>query len=137
MSNSTKRAYHITIVGGGFSGAMVAVHLSRLAPRLRVLVIDKGGAYGPGVAYGTADREHLLNVPAGKISAFPDQPNHFLDWLKAHRAEPGEAGIDGISADAFLPRKVYGQYLKDLFDQARAANGSIETTDTEIVDIDP
>ena len=45
----------IAIVGGGFSGAMVAVHLARLAgPRPpRVVLFEKADRLARGVAYGT------------------------------------------------------------------------------------
>jgi hydroxyacylglutathione hydrolase len=46
-------------------------------------------------------------VPAGKISALPDQPNHFLDWLhKNYDAEMTEAD--------FAPRAVFGRYIQSL-----------------------
>jgi len=45
--------FDVVIVGAGFSGSMVAVHLSRLAPETRVLLADRKGAFGRGVAYGT------------------------------------------------------------------------------------
>jgi hydroxyacylglutathione hydrolase len=49
----------------------------------------------------------LLNVPAGKISALPDQPNHFLDWLHKN--------YDGSMTEAdFVPRAVFGRYVQSL-----------------------
>ena len=73
---------HIAIIGGGFSGTMTAVNLARLSTRpLRIYVVNSGHPAGRGVAYGTKRAEHLLNVAARNMSAFPDHPNHFLDWL--------------------------------------------------------
>jgi uncharacterized NAD(P)/FAD-binding protein YdhS len=118
MKFSNQHPYHVAVVGAGFSGALVAVHLSKLAPRWRVLVIDKAGAFGRGVAYNTSDTRHLLNVPAGKLSAFADQPDHFLKWLQEHRAEFSALGIKNISGDSFLSRKLYGQYVRDLFEHS-------------------
>src|ERR1700760_3647127 len=72
----------IAIVGGGFSGCMVAVHLMQQAQQpLRIVLIDRGGAPGRGVAYRDQPECHLLNVRAEAMSAFPDRPDHFLDWL--------------------------------------------------------
>ncbi len=96
------------VVGGGFSGAMVAVHLSRLAGLvpMRVVVFEKGERIARGIAYGTRCDHHLLNVPAGLMSALPDEPGHFLDWLKTRdpRAHHG----------TFAPRPAYGDYLESL-----------------------
>jgi uncharacterized NAD(P)/FAD-binding protein YdhS len=64
MTLPYKHSYKVAIVGGGFSGAMVAIHLAKLAPRWPVLLIDKTSAFGRGVAYGTQDMQHLLNVSA-------------------------------------------------------------------------
>ncbi|MET0370705.1 MAG: FAD/NAD(P)-binding protein [Sphingobium sp.] len=47
------------------------------------------------------------------MSALPDAPGHFADWLKA-RAE----GQDG----SFATRRTYGLYLCDLLEEAAAAN---------------
>ncbi len=81
----------IVIVGGGFSGTMVAVHLARLAraSSLRIVLCERGSRIARGLAYGTQCKHHLLNVPAAMMSALPDEPAHFLNWLKAK--DPGAA----------------------------------------------
>ena len=66
----------VVIVGGGFSGTVLAVQLSRLAPHLSITVIDKNPVPARGLAYRTEHDCHLLNVPAGDMSAFPDEPGH-------------------------------------------------------------
>jgi uncharacterized NAD(P)/FAD-binding protein YdhS len=64
----------IAIVGAGFSGTMVASHLLHHAPGpLRLLLIDRSGRFGAGVAYGTSDPGHLLNVSAGAMGAWADE----------------------------------------------------------------
>jgi uncharacterized NAD(P)/FAD-binding protein YdhS len=56
------------------------------------------------MAYSTVCPLHLLNVPAAKMSAFPGEPNHFVEWLAAS----GYARYDGR---AFVPRSIFGEYL--------------------------
>src|SRR6266850_5563020 len=131
MRPRAKHHFDVAIIGAGFSGAMVAVHLSRLAPRLRVLVLDKDAMFGPGVAFGAAGAEHLLNVPAGKMSALPEVPDHFLDWVQAHHEALAGFEGTGISADAFLPRRAYGEYIRDLFEQARQLAPGIQCAQEE------
>ncbi len=136
MSEANNYDCDVAIVGAGFSGAMVAVHLTRSAKNLRLLVVDKEGAFGRGVAYGVGPVQHLLNVPAGKMSAFPDEPDSFINWV---RSRPGKIdGVDAaqISADAFLPRQLYGEYVLDIFARARAASNTVEIRQTEIVDVE-
>lgn len=137
MSANHNGPYQAAIVGGGFSGSMVAVHLARSSPKSRILLFDRHGAFGRGVAYGTDDGRHLLNVPAEKISAFAEEPDHFLNWLKQHRAELSGSGVSEISAGAFVPRQVYGQYVREILDQARQTAPGLETDKTDIVDVEP
>jgi hydroxyacylglutathione hydrolase len=54
----------------------------------------------------------LLNVPAGKISALPDQPNHFLDWLRENH-DPR------ATEKTFAPRAVFGRYIQSLLASTR------------------
>ncbi|RYD73295.1 MAG: FAD/NAD(P)-binding protein, partial [Verrucomicrobiaceae bacterium] len=71
----------VAIIGAGFSGTLLAIHLleAEAGPPLTVALIERRGEFGKGVAYGTSCWRHLLNVPAAKMSAFPDQPDHFLE----------------------------------------------------------
>jgi uncharacterized NAD(P)/FAD-binding protein YdhS len=97
----------IAIIGGGVSGALTAYHLIRRGARAKVILIDPHANPGLGLAYSTPSYRHLLNVPAGKISALPDQPNHFLNWLqKNYDARMTESD--------FAPRAVFGHYVQSL-----------------------
>ncbi len=97
----------IAIVGGGVSGALTAYHLARRGTAARVVVIDPRQRLGLGLAYSTPSQLHLLNVPAGKISALPDDPGHFLRWLAANH-DPS------ATAETFAPRAVFGRYVQSL-----------------------
>lgn len=107
----------IAIVGAGFSGTLLAVHLLRRARSpLQVLLIERSGRPGRGLAYASASASHLLNVRVANMSALPEQPAHFHDWLRA-RAHAAGGQDDGT---AFVPRRVYGAYLEGLLAEARA-----------------
>ncbi len=70
----------------------------------------------------------LLNVRASNMSAFPDQPMHFVQWLEAR----GTAD----AAAAFVPRVLYGAYLRELLDEARrSSNGRLDVVTGEAVDL--
>ncbi|MGA2215581.1 MAG: FAD/NAD(P)-binding protein [Bryobacteraceae bacterium] len=104
------RRFATAIVGGGCSGLLAAVQLFRNGFRERVTVIEPRERLGAGLAYSTSFDQHLLNVPAGQMSALADQPAHFLEWLRA-RSWPN------ASAASFAPRKIYGEYLEDLLQE--------------------
>jgi uncharacterized NAD(P)/FAD-binding protein YdhS len=110
---STAPQLHIAIVGGGFSGTLVAVNLARLAPRpLKITLINCAYPQGRGIAYGTQRPEHLLNVAARNMSALPDHPQHFVEWL---RTRTEFAGVpEAELRETFIPRRVYGDYVRSL-----------------------
>ena len=104
--------FSIIIVGGGFSGAVLAAHLAHHSDdSFSVLVIDRAPACARGVAYGTQCGGHLLNVPAGNMSAVADAPDHFLSWAMANYDSR-------VGAGHFLPRRLYGKYLESVLAQA-------------------
>lgn len=110
---------HIGIIGGGFTGCLLAVHLLRTAtPGTAITLIERAGSLGRGLAYGTDNPEHLLNVRAENMSAFDGDPRHFHAWLtERFGAEPGAAP----SPSAFVSRAVYGAYVSDVLQRAIAA----------------
>lgn len=114
----------IVVVGGGASGVLCALRLAQAAPSERIVLFEPGPV-GRGVAYGTRCAEHLLNVPAGRMSAFGEDPDHFLRWLRRDR--PQATGAD------FASRRDYGAYLASLLD----ACPSVERVDALVEDIEP
>lgn len=105
---SDAAAPHVAVVGAGFSGTMVGLHLA--AAGVRVTIIDRSGRFGEGLAYGTREHIHLLNVRASGMSAFADAPDHFTAWLAAR----GEG-----DAATFAPRETYRAYLHEIMSSAR------------------
>jgi uncharacterized NAD(P)/FAD-binding protein YdhS len=105
----------IAIVGAGFCGTMTAINLLQQAhvEPLRILLIDRD-QHGRGTAYADdSSYTYLLNVPAGRMSASSADPLDFLRY--AQRALPH------VTADDFLPRVLYGQYLEDKLSTAECA----------------
>jgi len=58
--------FDVLIVGGGFSGTMLAVHLLRESSTLSIVVMDRGSLPGRGLAYGSLHRFHLLVFPLAR-----------------------------------------------------------------------
>src|SRR5581483_5448958 len=105
----------VAIVGGGFSGCMVAIHLLHSAQQpLRVVLIDRADAPGRGVAYRDQPECHLLNVRAEAMSAFPDRPDHFLDWLNTVSSP-----CHPVGTGEYLPRRIYRLYVESLLAEAQ------------------
>ncbi len=132
---------HFVIIGGGFSGIMTAVNVARLSKRpSRVTVVNHGRPTGRGVAYGKRRPEHVLNVAARNMAAFPDEPDHFLQWLRT-RSE-----YDSVSEtelrERFISRMVYGDYLRSIMQHHLQSTGGMTPVTasfvlSEAVDIEP
>jgi uncharacterized NAD(P)/FAD-binding protein YdhS len=116
LSRSVRSSF--AIVGAGAAGALTAARLLDAAGRrgrpIEIVLIDPRATTGRGVAYSTGDDRHLLNVPAGRMSAYPEDPDHFLRWLEAD----GEA----VEDCAYVSRARFGRYLADVLDTALRRN---------------
>ena len=127
----------IAIVGAGFSGTLVAAHLLRQTKSpLTVYLIERTPRqFGRGVAYSSGMDCHLLNVPAANMSAFPDDPEHFLRWAQRREGGPTKEQeeslinppwVTEVAPTSFLPRRAYGDYLSWVIDEAeRAASPTV------------
>ena len=71
------------------------------------------------------------------MSACPDIPGHFAGWLEIRRPTLGETGVDSISPNDFVPRKLYCIYIRNLFDEASRTMGQIKILRSQIDDIEP
>jgi uncharacterized NAD(P)/FAD-binding protein YdhS len=114
-TSSAEGARRIAIVGAGFSGTALAIQLLREAPStpLHITLIDPREEVGAGVAYAARDYPYPLNVAAGQMSLDTARPLDFLDHVHSQ-------GIHAVAGD-FLPRQVYGEYLRTRFHTARAS----------------
>src|ERR1700689_359528 len=123
--------FTVAIIGGGFSGAALAAQLLRQSPsNTSVVLVERGARVGRGVAYGTPCGQHLLNVPAKNMTAYPDDPEHLLRWARLNHdanVQPGD----------FLPRQVYGRYAAFVLQQEVERHpGRFERVQDEAVSVD-
>lgn len=130
----------VAIIGGGFAGILTAVNLVRQACLpLRIVLIESKES-GRGMAFSTKCQKHLLNVPAGRMSAFPDEPLHFIKWARQREELTDTSQTSGatpqakssrlsanssstarksdktakIGETAFLKRSLYGEYIENI-----------------------
>lgn len=107
----------IAIIGGGFSGTMIGVHLinNAITP-LEIKLINETDVLNTGIAYNPYSKKALLNVVSSRMSAFASDPDHFLNWVmqQDHFRDKDRTLI----ANSFLPRYLYGEYLKDIWKDA-------------------
>lgn len=108
MSDST-----ITIIGGGCSGTLLLVQLIKQAQSpITINLVYDGHQLTRGIAYTADSFGHLLNVRTNRMSAFPEEPKHFQNWILTKEEYFSWHTPD--LAERFMPRKIYGHYLEEL-----------------------
>lgn len=112
----------VVVVGGGFCGVAVATHLLRARQRGLHVTLVEPDPIGRGPAYDTHP-ELLLNVPAGRMSMFPDDPDDFVRW-------------SGAAPDALERRARYGAYVRERFLAALGSPTRLQLARTTAVALD-
>ena len=111
---------HVVVIGGGFSGTALTLHLLRDAPSLpvRITIVEPRPALAEGLAYSTQAPEHRINVAAARMAVFAETPDDFDVWFY----ESGQAATDpdALMADgsAFPTRAVFAAYVRARLTQA-------------------
>jgi uncharacterized NAD(P)/FAD-binding protein YdhS len=100
----------VVVIGGGASAALSAWNLARHHQRTCTVVAPTDRP-ALGLAYATPSLKNLLNLAAGVMSADPDDPHHFLDWMRENVAAD-------TTPDTFVPRPIFGLYLRYLYSAA-------------------
>ena len=121
----------LVVIGAGVSGALLALNFLKASKAgVRTILVERNDKPGRGLAYSSDSPDYLLNVPVGNMSAWPDQPDHFLRYC--------EKRFTGISSSSFVPRSVFGDYLEGLLrDELDASAQVFESVRAEVSSIEP
>jgi uncharacterized NAD(P)/FAD-binding protein YdhS len=94
---------------------LTAIQLIQKSDACEIILINKKETFNKGFAYNPYSDKQLLNVIAIKMSAFAEQPNHFLDWVMQQNEFKNRDRT--LIANSFLSRKLYGDYLVDVWNK--------------------
>ena len=116
---------HVVIVGGGYSGASMAIQLARRsASKLAITVVESRPDVGYGLAYSTDDPDHRLNGTAGTHLVDPMDPEEFTRWCIEQTIARGDPEAVASGGTLFVRRRDFGRFVADAFrQQVRAQNG--------------
>jgi uncharacterized NAD(P)/FAD-binding protein YdhS len=96
---------NIAIIGGGAAGAAVfGALLAQDADDTVYWVTGDAATAGHGVAYGTQEDHHLLNVRASGMGLYLDADEDFATFGARQRAN--------VKPTDFLPRRLFGHYVE-------------------------
>jgi uncharacterized NAD(P)/FAD-binding protein YdhS len=119
----------ISIIGAGFSGTLVLANLVKETQgNCSIAIIDHLESFNKGIAYNPSSSMFLLNVATKRMSAFPEDPDHFLNWVC--KQNEFELFSREALANSFLPRDIYRQYLSSIWSEtlslAKSKNIQVE-----------
>ncbi len=105
----------IVIIGGGYCGTMLAVNLLQHPPAAptHLVLVERRDQLGCGVAFAPHAYPYLLNVPAARMSADPEDATQLVRFARRR--------LPRAHAHSFLPRQLYGEYLRERLRLARLA----------------
>jgi uncharacterized NAD(P)/FAD-binding protein YdhS len=111
----------IVVVGGGGSGTAAMVHTVKRAVEtgrsdITIHWVEMSGELCSGLAYGTRNVNHILNMQTSTLSINPGDKFEFLTFsVSRHFADPKEE-----RCTAFQPRRHMTPYLEHRYAQAKA-----------------
>ncbi|MET0826746.1 MAG: FAD/NAD(P)-binding protein [Acidimicrobiales bacterium] len=119
----------LAVVGAGAAATLLMAQLERrwVGDLPRTAVIEKERCLGPGVAYRTDDTRHRMNVRSCQLTAFPDQPDDFVAWVRER--DPA------ASPDDYVPRALFGRYLREVLDRVTAAPARVTRIHAEVTSV--
>lgn len=142
QANPATRGDEILIVGGGLSGALLALQLLRLPGRRQLRVIEPRSELGRGEAYSAVELGHTLNGNAARMSVDPDNADDLTQWLQAYIDAGGwpESRQQAVPvSELFPPRGIFGLYVQQRLEEARQVGAqygsSVEHVQGEVVDL--
>lgn len=116
----------VVIVGGGFSGAAMAVQLARSSTSpLAITIIEARDTVGPGVAYSTQDPDHRLNGSVATHLIDPGDPEALQRWCIAQQIASRDPEARAANGQTYLRRADFGAFVADTVRaHARMPNGT-------------
>jgi uncharacterized NAD(P)/FAD-binding protein YdhS len=114
QAQTTRPASRVVIIGGGYTGAIIAKLLVERGLRdiEEVIVFEPREQLGCGLAYDVQNIDVRLNVAAHRMRAIPSSPTAFLDWLQTSgtlTVDPEAVTPEGI----FARRSDFGRFMQE------------------------
>jgi uncharacterized NAD(P)/FAD-binding protein YdhS len=113
QAQTTRPGSRVAIIGGGYTGAIIAKLLVERGVRYieKVTVFEPREQLGCGLAYDHHNIDVRLNVAAHRMRAIPGSPTAFLDWLQTSgtlTVDPQAVTPEGV----FARRRDFGRFMQ-------------------------
>ena len=115
----------IAIIGGGFSGAAVAIRLAdRASSPLTITIVEPRETLGAGLAYGGDDPDHRVNGTHALLVLFPDDIGHFARWYDSSGAAARDPEAKWLSGVSYVRRSDVHRYMAETLASRAKSNPS-------------
>lgn len=105
----------ITIIGGGFTGASLAVQLVRASREpLDITIVEPRDSLGAGLAHSADDPDHRLNGPTFVHYLDPMDPLAFDRWVDERGLIRDDPGARVPGGQLFVRRRAFGEFVADV-----------------------
>ncbi|MCE5038360.1 FAD/NAD(P)-binding protein [Staphylococcus auricularis] len=120
----------IAIVGSGTAGISVLKELVKYPAfnEMEVDLYDNPTNMGQGVPFQDDSDQLLINLPADQMSLNIDHPQEFYEWVKSQNN-------DTLGEDKYLPRYVFGHYMRDYLEHYDKAFDNVHVIKKEVTEI--
>ena len=118
----------IGIIGGGFIGAVTAIHLARYSKTpLKIIIIEPNKTIAHGVAFSTQDDDHRLNGPSNIQFLYPEDIDSFTKWIESSGTLLKDLNAEINDGRIYARRRDFGKYVEhELFNHTtKNASNSI------------
>lgn len=134
------------LVGGGSTAASFLAQFVKLLEQqesrltLHIVVFEPAQELGIGEPYAPDLPTNLLNIPAGRMSAYAENRRDFFEWMhKQSKEYLASHGVTEFDAESYLPRPLFGDYLREVWQEtvntARRLGVTIEHRRAYVTDI--
>jgi uncharacterized NAD(P)/FAD-binding protein YdhS len=107
-------ACEVVIVGGGYSGAMLALHIARRARSpLSIVIVEPRAELGAGLAYSTGSDVHKINVGAAIMGVSQEPGDNFLSWIEERHPALLERPEEVPGSRTYVPRRWFADFVRD------------------------
>ncbi len=123
---------NIAVIGGGASGVLSAIHILKASLKPIVITIyEPAQELGAGLAYSTHSPEHILNVPADKMSFDEANPQDFVDWLRGSAPD-----VFHQKTYPFVSRLLFRKYLQTRLKEFQGVH-TVEWVQEKVLSVNP
>lgn len=102
----------VVIVGGGYTGAAVAVQLANAAgERLSIAIVEPREDVGRGIAYSTRDPDHRLNGPLDNHLLDPASADGLREWCAREGVLAEDRDAKAANGGTYVRRGDFGSFV--------------------------